>query len=269
MTASLADRLGTFVGELEWSSVPPEIADRARDRVLDAISTAVADRVADPYQPVRELLEDEPAGKAAVLASGGAAVAGAVAAAKAMRLSPAQVATAATIGANFSGGLMEGWSHGSHEPYFQRAWRQSRDCMRRDLRPAAPSAQRRRSRVRTVSSARSPMRRTMRGSSQARRGGSWKSSASPIRAAAARSAPSTARVSYGRWARPHADPSGVRVAAGTLLCLSRREPRRAIRVDVAGAGEWAALRRRGPPRLRHGGGRDVSARFPETMTSRR
>ena len=47
------------------------------------------------------------------------AVAGAVAAAKAMRLSPAQVATAATIGANFSGGLMEGWSHGSHEPYLQ------------------------------------------------------------------------------------------------------------------------------------------------------
>jgi 2-methylcitrate dehydratase PrpD len=190
MTASLADRLGTFAGELEWSSVPREIADRARDRVLDAISTAVAGGVADPYQPVRALLKDEPEGKAAVLASGGAAgagaaafangvavhallyedvnlasadhpgavivpaalaaaetadattgdllagvlagyevqlylgalagqgaiargfrrtsvfgaVAGAVAAAKAMRLSPAQVGTAATIGANFSGG---------------------------------------------------------------------------------------------------------------------------------------------------------------------
>jgi 2-methylcitrate dehydratase PrpD len=205
MTASLADRLGIFVEELEWSSVPPEVPDRARDRVLDAISTAVAGGVADPYQPVRAILEYEPAGKATVLASGGAAgaaaaafangvaahallyedlsltsadhpgavivpaalataeiadtaigdllagvlagyeaqlylgalagqgaiargfrttsvfgaVAGAVAAAKAMQLTPAQVATAATIGANFSGGLMEGWSHGSHEPYFQ------------------------------------------------------------------------------------------------------------------------------------------------------
>jgi hypothetical protein len=73
MTASLADRLGTFVGELQWSSAPPEIADRARDRVLDAISTAVAGGVADPYQPVCAILEDEPAGKAAVLASGEAA----------------------------------------------------------------------------------------------------------------------------------------------------------------------------------------------------
>ena len=47
-----------------------EIADRARDRVLDAISTAAAGGVADPYQPVRAILEDEPAGKASVLASG-------------------------------------------------------------------------------------------------------------------------------------------------------------------------------------------------------
>jgi 2-methylcitrate dehydratase PrpD len=205
MSETVAGRLGAFAAGLEWANVPPEVADRARDRVLDAISTAVAGAIADPYQPVRAIVADEPAGKATLLAGGGSAraevaafangvathallyedlnlasadhpgavivpsalaaaeltdgalgdllvgvlagyeaqlwlgalagqgvisrgfrttsvlgaVAAAVAASKTMKLKAAQIAAAASIGANFAGGLTEAWSHGTHEPYFQ------------------------------------------------------------------------------------------------------------------------------------------------------
>jgi 2-methylcitrate dehydratase PrpD len=76
---SLSGRIGAFASGLRWSEIPIEVADRARDRVLDALSTAVAGRVADPYRPVQALLQDEPEGPATVLASG--ATAGARAAA--------------------------------------------------------------------------------------------------------------------------------------------------------------------------------------------
>ena len=205
MTGSICGRLGAFAASVDWAKVPPEVANRTRDRALDAISTAVAGAVADPYQPVRAIVADEPAGKATLLASGGCAraeaaafangvathallyedlnlasadhpgavivpaalasaeltdgalgdfllgvlagyeaqlylaalagrgaiargfrttsvfgaVAAAVAASKTMRLPAARIAAAAAIGANFAGGLTEGWSHGTHEPYFQ------------------------------------------------------------------------------------------------------------------------------------------------------
>jgi 2-methylcitrate dehydratase PrpD len=47
------------------------------------------------------------------------AVAAAVAAAKVWRMPADRIAAAASIGANFAGGLTEAWSHGSHEPYMQ------------------------------------------------------------------------------------------------------------------------------------------------------
>jgi 2-methylcitrate dehydratase PrpD len=205
---ALADRIGNFASALAWKDVPHDIQDRTRDRILDALSTAVAGRVADPYRPVAAVLSVEPPGNATVLAAGVTAsasmaafangvgthallyedlnlasadhpgavivpaalaaaetaaseavtiedmlvgvlagyevqlflgalagagvigrgfrttsvfgsVAAAVAAAKVWRLSAEQTAAAASIGANFAGGLTEGWSHGSHEPYFQ------------------------------------------------------------------------------------------------------------------------------------------------------
>lgn len=205
---ALADRVGRFAASLTWKDVPHAIQDRTRDRVLDALSTAVAGRVAEPYRPVAAILADEPSGPATVLAQGTSASAGmaafangvathallyedlnltsadhpgavivpatlaaaeaaanatatiedlllgvlagyevqlflgalagdgviargfrttsifgavaaAVAAAKVWRLPEMQVAAATSIGANFAGGLTEGWSHGSHEPYFQ------------------------------------------------------------------------------------------------------------------------------------------------------
>jgi 2-methylcitrate dehydratase PrpD len=205
---ALADRIGRFAASLTWKDVPSAIQDRTRDRVLDALSTAVAGRVADPYKPVAALLAVEPPGPATVLTQGTSAgagtaafangvathallyedlslasadhpgavivpaalaaaeaatsptatiqdlllgvlagyevqlflgamagsgvigrgfrttsvfgsVAAAVAAATVWRLPEAQISAAASIGANFAGGLTEGWSHGSHEPYFQ------------------------------------------------------------------------------------------------------------------------------------------------------
>jgi 2-methylcitrate dehydratase PrpD len=71
MSGTVAGRLGAFAAGLDWAHVALEVADRVRDRVLDAISTAVAGAVADPYQPVRAILADEPAGKVTLLASGG------------------------------------------------------------------------------------------------------------------------------------------------------------------------------------------------------
>jgi 2-methylcitrate dehydratase PrpD len=38
------DRLRQFIVDLEWDSVPPDVQDSARDRLLDALSTAVAAR---------------------------------------------------------------------------------------------------------------------------------------------------------------------------------------------------------------------------------
>lgn len=70
---SLSDQMGAFAAGLRWDAVPAEVADRTRDRVLDALSTAVAGRVADTYRPVLTLLADEPAGPATVLASGSTA----------------------------------------------------------------------------------------------------------------------------------------------------------------------------------------------------
>ena len=58
---SLSDQMGAFAAGLRWDAVPAEVADRTRDRVLDALSTAVAGRVADTYRPVLTLLADEPA----------------------------------------------------------------------------------------------------------------------------------------------------------------------------------------------------------------
>jgi 2-methylcitrate dehydratase PrpD len=205
---ALADRIGMFAAGLTWDAVPPVIGDRTRDRVLDALSTAVAGRVADPFQPVAAMLAAEPLGAATLLATGGTAGAGmaafangvaahallyedlnltsadhpgcvivpavlaaaetstgeaatiedlllgvlagyevqlflgamagqgvirrgfrttsvfgavsaAVAAGKVWRLAADRIAVAASIGANFAGGLTEAWSHGSHEPYMQ------------------------------------------------------------------------------------------------------------------------------------------------------
>jgi 2-methylcitrate dehydratase PrpD len=42
-----ASSLGEFVAGLNWESVPPQIQDRTRDRLLDAISTAVGSRDVD------------------------------------------------------------------------------------------------------------------------------------------------------------------------------------------------------------------------------
>jgi 2-methylcitrate dehydratase PrpD len=42
--ATFAETLGSFVDDLNWSNPPVEVIDRARDRLIDAISTAVAAR---------------------------------------------------------------------------------------------------------------------------------------------------------------------------------------------------------------------------------
>lgn len=202
---ALVERIGNFAGALSWDELPPVIQNRTRDRILDALSTAVAGQTAAPYRPVAALLANEPSGPATVLPTGAVAgagmaafangvaahallyedlnlesadhpgvvivpavlaaaeaaaetanirdlllgvvagyevqlflgalagrgviargfrttsvfgtVAAAVAAAKARRMPAQHIATAAAIGANFAGGLTEGWSHGSHEPY--------------------------------------------------------------------------------------------------------------------------------------------------------
>lgn len=76
MSRVVGEVLGTFAAELSWRAVPPQVADRTRDRVLDALSTAAVARAADTYGPVDRLLAGEAAGIGTVLASGGTADAG-------------------------------------------------------------------------------------------------------------------------------------------------------------------------------------------------
>ena len=204
-THPLAERLGNFAAGLALADVPVAIADRARDRVLDALATAVIGAKAPPFRAVDAIMTDEPSGSASVLplarsASPAAAfanavachaflyedlvpatadhpgcvivpavlaaaesergatigdmlsavlagyevqlllgsiagadviargfrttsvlgtVAAAVAVATVMRLEAERIAAAAAIGANFAMGLIEGWAHATHEPYFQ------------------------------------------------------------------------------------------------------------------------------------------------------
>ena len=71
----LAERIGSFAAGLAVDTVPPAILERARDRILDALSTAVAGRRADPFRAVDALLGEEPPGPASVLATGATAAA--------------------------------------------------------------------------------------------------------------------------------------------------------------------------------------------------
>lgn len=209
MTATarpLAERIGHFASTLILAGVPDAIADRTRDRVLDALATALIGAAAPPFRAVTAIMADEPAGPASVLPLGRTAspaaaafanavachaflyedlvpatadhpgcvivpaalaaaesergstigdllravlagyevqlllgaiagpgviargfrttsvfgtVAAAVASATIMRLDAERVAAAASIGANFAMGFVEGWSHAGHEPYFQ------------------------------------------------------------------------------------------------------------------------------------------------------
>jgi 2-methylcitrate dehydratase PrpD len=76
---TLVDRIGRFAAGLTWDTIPQAIADRTRDRVLDAVSTAVAGRLADPFKPVAAILAAEAPGSATVLATGRTATAAMVA----------------------------------------------------------------------------------------------------------------------------------------------------------------------------------------------
>jgi 2-methylcitrate dehydratase PrpD len=42
--ATLAEDVASFVDDLTWRNVPPDIQARARDRLLDELSTAIASR---------------------------------------------------------------------------------------------------------------------------------------------------------------------------------------------------------------------------------
>lgn len=76
---TIAERIGNFAARLKWEMLPTAVQDRVRDRVLDALATAVAGNIADPYLPVAAIMADEPAGPATVLATGRTASPGAAA----------------------------------------------------------------------------------------------------------------------------------------------------------------------------------------------
>jgi 2-methylcitrate dehydratase PrpD len=65
----LTDALSRFVGELGWSALPARIQERARDRVLDAISTAVASQDVDVTRTARAAADS--GGACTVLPGGG------------------------------------------------------------------------------------------------------------------------------------------------------------------------------------------------------
>lgn len=67
---TVAERIGAFVVALDWNMVPELVGDRTRDRVLDALATAVAGRVADPYKPIARMIGQGTVGDASLLASG-------------------------------------------------------------------------------------------------------------------------------------------------------------------------------------------------------
>ncbi|MCO5091228.1 MmgE/PrpD family protein [Bosea sp. (in: a-proteobacteria)] len=53
MTSTISQVISRYVAELDWNDVPPHVQDRARDRLLDAVSTGIAGRDVDVTRVVR------------------------------------------------------------------------------------------------------------------------------------------------------------------------------------------------------------------------
>jgi 2-methylcitrate dehydratase PrpD len=210
--------LAQLVSATRWATLPAEVQDRARDRLLDALSTAIASRDVDvtrtavalpaapglctvlptgaqasprdaafangvavhavlfedinlasvdhpgavvvpaalaaaeatPSATISDLLAAIVAGYEVQLALGAIAAPGVVArgfrttsvfgsvgaAAAAAHVWGQEPATALALGANFAGGIIEAWSHGTMEPYLQAGWAAANGLLAAELAQA-------------------------------------------------------------------------------------------------------------------------------------